>query len=58
MEKDVDKGFSKELEADVQFLGYMEGVEAWARAAWKKNPQLLEFYKTVRLSQVATDLDQ
>ena len=52
-----DTGFSKELEADIKFLGFIETVEGWARAVWKKNPQLLDFYKTVRLSQVAWDLD-
>ena len=48
---------SQELEGDVKFLGMMEGVEGWARALWKKNPQLLDFYKTNCLSQVAADLD-
>ena len=39
-----DTGFSKELEADIKFLGFIETVEGWARAVWKKNPQLLDFY--------------
>ena len=54
----MEKGFSKQLVEKVKFLGYIEHTEAWARVAWKKNPQLLDFYKTVRLSQVAFNLDK
>ena len=46
------------LGGDVQLLGMMEGVEGWARAVWKKNPQLLDYYKTNCLSQVAGRLDE
>ena len=47
---------SQELEGDVKFLGMMEGVEGWARAVWKKNPQLMDFYKTDRLATIAGKL--
>ena len=44
------------LEARVAFVGMIDGTEKWARAAWKKNPQLRDFYQAKRLAQVDNDL--
>lgn len=55
-ESGVSKRLSRRLRGEAVFLGMIEGVEIWARKAWKKNPQLLDFYKTARLSSVAEKL--
>lgn len=52
----VSKSLSELLKGEAVFLGMMEGVEGWARIIWKKNPQLLDFYKTGRLASVASKL--
>jgi len=44
---------ANELLAEAAAAGTMKGFNTWARAAWKKNPQFLDFYKTKRLAHVA-----
>ena len=56
-EESIAEGnLSRRLKGEVVFLGMVEGVEGWARIIWKKNPQLLDFYKTGRLASVAGKL--
>ncbi|MDY6377030.1 MAG: hypothetical protein SPL69_13095 [Succinivibrionaceae bacterium] len=55
-ESKASKRLSFKLRGEAVFLGVMEGVEGWARIIWKKNPQLLDFYKTGRLASVASKL--
>ena len=55
-ESGVSKSLSRHLRGEAVFLGMTEGVEGWARIIWKKNPQLLDFYKTCRLASVAGKL--
>jgi len=52
----AEKCLSRRLKGEAVFLGITEGVEGWARIIWKKNPQLLDFYKTCRLASVAGKL--
>lgn len=52
----AEKNLSRRLKGEAVFLGMTEGVEGWARIIWKKNPQLLDFYKTCRLASVAGKL--
>ena len=47
-----------DLKAKIQFLGFLSTTEAWARVAWKKNPQLLDFYRINRLSWIAWKLEE
>ena len=55
-ESRVSKRLSGRLKGEAVFLGMIEGVEIWALQVWKKNPQLLDIYKTARLSSVADKL--
>lgn len=58
-DKTDDSGRQRENEliAVASFAGVMQGFNQWARMVWKKNPQLLGYYKTKRLAWIAKQLE-
>ena len=54
--EDRDEKSISPLDARAAFWDMLESAEGWARAIWKKNPQLKEFYRMKRLAQVDNDL--
>lgn len=49
---------SDELKGKISFLGFMEGLASWAREAWRRNPQLAEYFNTDRLAYAAWMLEE
>ena len=49
---------SDELKGKISFLGFMEGLASWAREAWRRNPQLAEYFNTDRLADAAWVLEE